>query len=359
MTVRLMVRQRSEAGAGDKPNELLLEDDPITLGRDKSCQVVLPQSAVSRQHTRISRDGQLYFVEDLGSAYGTQVNGQNLPKGEKRLLRTADVIAIAQFDVTFERIVELPKSTPGKSDRTAFVAREAVRGVMRGLAGPAEGPYFRYMNGPHEGERLEIASAQEIVLGRDGSADVTLKDDLVSRRHAKIRRDWSGTHVEDLESRNGIRVNRRKVNRKTLKDKDELEVGATRLLYLDPEAQEDSSPPELSSASQIEPTNHEVEDAPAPEPVPETAPEAVAQAPEEPAPEALDAGKEDAPAEQPPEDVDAAQEGDDVLAEGDGDGDEDAAMDAPERQKRMITLGLMGALALVAVVVLILVFVGA
>src|SRR6185436_15616393 len=90
------------------------------------------------------------------------------------------------------------------------------------------------MNGPKEGQKIEVQDAQEIVIGRDETADVILKDDLVSRRHCKIRRDWSGTHVEDLESRNGIKVNKKKTTRKTLRDRDELEIGGIRLLYLDP-----------------------------------------------------------------------------------------------------------------------------
>src|SRR5438874_1876899 len=104
MSVRLVVKQRSEAGGADKGAEVILDSELITLGRDKSCEVVLAQQAVSRAHARISRDGSLFFIEDLGSAYGTQINGQMLPKGEKRLLRNGDVIAIAQFDVTFDRV---------------------------------------------------------------------------------------------------------------------------------------------------------------------------------------------------------------------------------------------------------------
>ena len=61
-----------------------------------------------------------------------------------------------------------------------------------------------------------------------------VEDDLVSRRHAKIRRDWSGVTIEDLGSRNGIRVNRKKTTSAPLKDRDEIEVGNTRFLYLDP-----------------------------------------------------------------------------------------------------------------------------
>ncbi len=230
MSIRLTVRQRSEANA--PPTEVVLDDPSVVLGRDKGCQVVLAQQAVSRTHARISRDGPLFFLEDLGSAFGTEINGKKLPKGEKRLLRNGDVIAIAQFDVTFDRIAEAPKE--GQSDKTGFIARSVVKDAMRGLS-KGEGPYFRMMNGKREGERIELADAQELVFGRDETADVMFKgDDLISRRHAKVRRDWSGTHVEDLESRNGIKVNKKKVQRKTLKDRDEVEIGGVRLLYLDP-----------------------------------------------------------------------------------------------------------------------------
>lgn len=237
MSVRLTVKQSSEAGG--KPTEFVLDDAVITLGRDKACQVVLAQQAVSRSHARITQEGNLFFLEDLGSAYGTQVNGKPLPKGEKRLLRNGDVIVIAQFDVRFDKVAELPHDV--ESQKTSFVARNMVKDVMRGLSGGEE-RYLRVMNGPREGERLEVNDAQEFVIGRDDSADVVFRDDLISRRHVKVRRDWSGTHVEDLGSRNGIKVNRKRVNRKTLKDGDELEVGGVRFVYVCPsEAAEEQS----------------------------------------------------------------------------------------------------------------------
>jgi pSer/pThr/pTyr-binding forkhead associated (FHA) protein len=231
MSVRLTVTQRSEAGSSAKPAEYTLDEPSITLGRDKSCQVVLAQQAVSRNHARISQEGNLYFLEDLGSAYGTQINGKPLPKGEKHRLRNGDIFAIAQFDVTFTHVADLPADV--RSEKTSFVARSLVKDAVRGIKS-GEGPYLRIMNGPREGERIELNDAHEIVIGRDETADIVFKDDLVSRRHVKFRRDWSGSHVEDLGSRNGIKVNKKKVNRKTLKEGDEVEVGGTRLLYVDP-----------------------------------------------------------------------------------------------------------------------------
>ena len=50
-----------------------------------------------------------------------------------------------------------------------------------------------------------------------------------------MRRDWDGVHIEDLESRNGVRVNKKRIGQPTtLRDSDEVEVGATRFLFVDP-----------------------------------------------------------------------------------------------------------------------------
>ena len=264
MSVRLQVKQRAEEGGVAKESQELLLDEPvINLGRDKTSQVALPLQAVSRNHARISRDGALFFVEDLGSVYGTQVNGQTLPKGEKRLLRDGDVIGIAQFDIAFERLPDVPKDLP--RHETAMVARHMVKSAMRAL-GNAEGPYFRMMNGPEEGKHIQINDAQELVFGRDDDVDVVLQDDLVSRRHAKVRRDWAGTHVEDLASRNGVRVNKKRITRKTLTDRDEVEIGGVKLLYVDPTEVEQSRSAPRSDLERIDTPPTSAVPEPPPEP---------------------------------------------------------------------------------------------
>ncbi|MFY2557606.1 FHA domain-containing protein [Corallococcus terminator] len=347
MSVRLTVTQRSEAGA--KGTELVLGDSVINLGREKSCQVVLAQQAVSRTHARIVQEGNLYFLEDLGSAYGTQLNGKPLPKGEKRLLRNGDVIAIAQYDVKFDRMTELNGDV--NSEKTSFIARGNLKDVMRGLSS-AEERYLRIMNGPREGERIEVADAKELVIGRDEKeADIVLKDDLTSRKHAKIRRDWSGTHVEDLGSRNGIKVNKKRVNRKALKDNDELEVGGTRFLYVDPSepAEEQvqlatdikkAPPPSPQRPVRKEPKP------PEPEPEPEPAPPEPEPAPPEPEPEPLP------PEPEEPFQPSAETSLPDEVAPG-------GVMAAFKDKQKLVPLLVMGVVGLVFLVLLIAVVAGA
>ncbi|RKG84740.1 FHA domain-containing protein [Corallococcus sp. CA049B] len=353
MSVRLTVTQRSEAG-GASGKEVVLDDSVITLGRDKTCQVVLPQQAVSRNHARIIQEGTLYFLEDLGSAYGTKINGKSLPKGEKELLRNGDVIAIAQYDVRFDKVVEI---APDVSDKTSFLARGILKDAMRGLAGGEE-RFLRYMNGPREGQRIEISEAQEHVFGRDEKeADVILKDDLVSRKHAKVRRDWSGTHVEDLGSRNGIKVNKKRVNRKALKDGDELEIGATRFVYVDPAEPPDEPAVSLSSErsavvpapSPPRPSPPKREEPPPPEPEPEPQPEP------EPAP----------PEEQPASEDGSASSSEEPQP----DGGEELPMPEPEPEpaavsaladkKKLVPLIVMGVVGLSFLVLMIAVLAGA
>jgi pSer/pThr/pTyr-binding forkhead associated (FHA) protein len=356
MSVRLTVTQRSEAGAAPS-TEVVLDDAVITLGRDKTCQVVLAQQAVSRNHARICQEGTLFFLEDLGSAYGTQVNGKPLPKGEKRLLRNGDVIAIAQYDVRFERMTELNADV--NSEKTSFIARGMVKDAMRGLASGEE-RYLRFMNGPREGQRIEIGDAKEVVFGRDEKeVDVVLKDDLVSRKHAKIRRDWSGTHVEDLGSRNGIKVNKKRVNRKALKDSDELEVGATRFLYVDP-SEPAEEPVPLSTDIKASPPPSPQRPGPSrqmkavEEPAEEPAPPAEEPAPQpEEAAESPDAASSEEPA--PPAEEPASPSAEMSVPDEPGAG----SMSSLKDKQKLVPLVVMGVVGLLFLVMMIAVLAGA
>jgi len=49
--------------------------DEVIVGRASTCALRIDDSSLSRQHCRIRRTGGSYFVEDLGSRNGTQVNG--------------------------------------------------------------------------------------------------------------------------------------------------------------------------------------------------------------------------------------------------------------------------------------------
>lgn len=71
------------------------------------------------------------------------------------------------------------------------------------------------------------------VLGRDGSCEYAIEDDLVSRQHARIRIEDGKFVLFDLGSGNGTYVNGEPVSRTDLQDGDVIKVGDTLILFKD------------------------------------------------------------------------------------------------------------------------------
>jgi two-component system, cell cycle response regulator len=68
---------------------------PTTLGRGEAADVLMDENSVSRLHARIQPVGGRYFVEDLGSANRTFVNGEAL-RG-RRELSSGDVVTLGLY----------------------------------------------------------------------------------------------------------------------------------------------------------------------------------------------------------------------------------------------------------------------
>lgn len=72
----------------------------------------------------------------------------------------------------------------------------------------------------------------EAILGRSPDCHITIEDPLVSRRHARIVVQGSVAAVEDLGSRNGVRVNGKPIRDRTvLADGDRVLLGTQELVF--------------------------------------------------------------------------------------------------------------------------------
>lgn len=74
--------------------------DEISIGRQDGNTVRLTERNVSRQHARLRREAGGVVVQDLGSSYGTRLNGQRL-KGEAPL-REGDLLQIGDYDLALQ-----------------------------------------------------------------------------------------------------------------------------------------------------------------------------------------------------------------------------------------------------------------
>ena len=103
-------------------------------------------------------------------------------------------------------------------------------------------------------EPKEVQLGEMAIVGRDANADVVLASEAVSRHHAKVSHTEEGWLLEDLWSRNGTFVNRRRVRRKMLKDGDQVDICEFSLVFrrsLEDEGQRPQQPTMVLSDSPV------------------------------------------------------------------------------------------------------------
>jgi pSer/pThr/pTyr-binding forkhead associated (FHA) protein len=88
----------------DKANVKQVKLLPVTLiGRSTECNLKIASSQVSRNHCRITLGADSVFVEDLGSANGTLVDGQLIPAHQPTAIApgTRLIVGPAEFQIDY------------------------------------------------------------------------------------------------------------------------------------------------------------------------------------------------------------------------------------------------------------------
>lgn len=76
-----------------------IDKDVSVLGRDGTCDFVVEDETVSRQHVRFRIEGGKFVLFDLGSGNGTFVNGEQVQRTE---LEDGDVIKVGDSLILFK-----------------------------------------------------------------------------------------------------------------------------------------------------------------------------------------------------------------------------------------------------------------
>jgi predicted component of type VI protein secretion system len=76
-----------------KGAEIVLDAEPVGVGRGEENTVALNAQGVSRLHARVYLDDGVWHVEDLGSTNGTRVNNSRI---ERRALNDGDTVAFGR-----------------------------------------------------------------------------------------------------------------------------------------------------------------------------------------------------------------------------------------------------------------------
>ncbi|MEO5767576.1 MAG: FHA domain-containing protein [Polyangia bacterium] len=220
--------------------EIASDLDELRIGRQPDVEVELPFPAVSTLHARIFR-GELpadWRVEDLGSLNGTWVDGRRLVPRRAVPLRAGQRLRIASVDMLFEGWTATPRQPSDgapAAESTATIARRLISDLFGVVGGDL--PRLVVESGSARQTYLVLTVRDRRYLtGRADSCDLVLGGEHVSREHAAFVRRADGIILQDLGSRNGLRVNGQPVSgERRLADGDAITMGTASLRLTDPE----------------------------------------------------------------------------------------------------------------------------
>jgi Protein of unknown function (DUF3662)/Inner membrane component of T3SS, cytoplasmic domain len=72
----------------------------VVIGRSRDCDIQLADANVSRRHGELRQEGASYWIVDLGSTNGLEVNGKRVKRAK---LRSGDTITMGSTELRFDR----------------------------------------------------------------------------------------------------------------------------------------------------------------------------------------------------------------------------------------------------------------
>ena len=183
------------------------------IGREEDSQIVIRNPAVSRHHLRLTYQAGHYFIEDLGSANGTFVNGQRLVGAQA--LNPGDRIALGEAAVLELEVLGAPvtpwEPAPTVADEYPLPAQADAHPRPGHAAGPSDIPvtqifdkqknlFEQQQQGAPElmvsvaggGSQTHPLIKALITIGRDEGNDIVIPSNIVSRHHASLEKTDQG-----------------------------------------------------------------------------------------------------------------------------------------------------------------------
>src|SRR6185312_15638508 len=182
--------------------EYAVPEGGLVVGRDPTCDVVVPTGEVSRKHAVVTVGPDGYVVTDI-SANGLSVNGQRVASSCR--LERGDVLKIGPEEFRFHADV-----APARPVLGALEVKSS--GLLNGTT-------------------FEIRS-HLTHIGRGAHNEIVLADDSVSDSHAKLQLRDDGWYVVDMGSTNGTYVGGRRIlGEALLQGAPDLRVGGIKFIF--------------------------------------------------------------------------------------------------------------------------------
>ncbi len=172
-------------------------------GRKEDCDIVLAQEkSISREHFKISFDGEAWTVELLSKFGEIFYRGDKI---ESQRLAHGDLFQVKPYEFEFYQSVEEASKTTDQLEPQVLAADSEEKTYV---GGSTQVPFIRFSKTGQDSEPLlQLADGNSWVAGRESSCEIFIDDQRVSRKQYEIKKSGSQYKIIDLESVNGTFVN--------------------------------------------------------------------------------------------------------------------------------------------------------
>jgi pSer/pThr/pTyr-binding forkhead associated (FHA) protein len=223
--------------------ELRSDRAMINIGREPTQDISIDNAGISRQHCRICFEHGRFFLRDLGSENGVELNGERVEGAE---LRPGDSIELGKYAIYFEpdedQLARLERSArPSLASRgeeveeaATAILREEEQDRARHDRQRRQAAHLRRLD--KRGRALERygLGGSETLLGRGPEVDVPLSGWFLRPEHALIEVGRGGFVLRSLGGVRGVFVNGEKVEgKRPLRHHDRITIGGTSLRFFE------------------------------------------------------------------------------------------------------------------------------
>jgi predicted component of type VI protein secretion system len=216
--------------------EIPLEKEKLMIGRKGDNDIAIDNMAVSGNHAQIVKEGDSFFIEDLGSLNGTFVNGRKVTKTE---LFKGDTVLIGLHTLDF--ISEKVRPAEDKKafairghsmDETVVIDPKDHKRILDAQDKDKPEPLggFFVLEGSTEKRDYELKERVSSIGKESGSA-IHLKGFFSPKVAALVNRRREGYFITPSGDK-PLKINGREMNRRyDLKDGDIVEVAGIKLQF--------------------------------------------------------------------------------------------------------------------------------
>lgn len=247
-----------------------LKSPNMILGRNAFSDIHIDSGLLSRQHAEIRVAADRVTLEDLNSTNGTYVNNMRIDRSTE--LMHGDVVTVGHeklmligpdkhdgstvftYNLSQEPTMDaelgealgrtrmqqsfpapLAWSSIGGGQEDMNTNRQVVRQALsrRQIDADLTAALFVVRSGAQQGAVYDfpVRAENEWKIGRNKFVDVVVDHPTVSNTHARLRFDGEQWVIEDNQSTNGIKINRKRVVKAVCQNGDVISLGNLEVIF--------------------------------------------------------------------------------------------------------------------------------